>query len=246
MRPFIPDTKNPLPDNWRSVLRAWVSGTEVSKIGAGNMKVVEDAFMYRLVWALEAVRTRRQTLGWSADIVAGGGAAALETGVPQLMMSMLIRAGLPSRRAAMAAVESAQPSYTTPAEMRAWLESNEITAVTDEGNWPTPETAALWARFRREALSGGMGKWRIQTFDRLLDIPSSAPPHPGLYRVLANGDQHRTWLATPDYQMIAPFSKDVSDPQPSLVSARLAGGTRIARASRIGPASARWPRADRS
>lgn len=246
MRPFMPDTKNSLPDNWQSVLHAWVSGTEVSKIGAHNMKVVEDAFMYRLVWALEAVRTRRQTLGWSSDMPAGGGAAALETGVPQFMMSMLIRAGLPSRRAAIAAVESAQPAFTTPAEMRVWLESNEITALTDQGDWPTPETAALWARFRREALSGGLGKWRIQTFERLLDSPLSAPPQAGHYRVVAHGQQHRTWLATPDFQLVAPFRKDVIDPQPSLLSAKMAGGTRIAKATRIGRASARWPRADRS
>ena len=51
MRPFIPDMKNALPLNWKEVLYAWVSGADVEKIGAGNMKVVEDAFMYRLVWA---------------------------------------------------------------------------------------------------------------------------------------------------------------------------------------------------
>lgn len=62
--------------------------------------------------------------------MAGGGAAAVETGVPQFMMSMLIRAGLPSRRAAMAAIEDAEPVFVTPAEMRAWLESDEITAST--------------------------------------------------------------------------------------------------------------------
>lgn len=46
------------------------------------MRVVEDALTYRLVWALEAVRTRRVSLGWSPDMVAGGAAAAVETGVP--------------------------------------------------------------------------------------------------------------------------------------------------------------------
>ena len=96
MRPFIPDKKNALPRNWRAILKQWVSGAEVTVIGPQNMKVVEEAFTYRLVWALEAIRTRRMTLGWSPDRIAGGAAAALETGVPQFMMSMLIRAGLPS------------------------------------------------------------------------------------------------------------------------------------------------------
>ena len=84
-------------------------------------------------------------LGWSPDIIPGFGAASLETGVPRFMMSMLIRAGLPSRRAAMTAIEITNPVFVTPAEMRAWLGSDEITAFTDAGDWPTPDTAALWA-----------------------------------------------------------------------------------------------------
>src|SRR6185312_4971436 len=135
MRPFIPDKANTLPANWKAILRSWVSGEDVAKIGPQNMRAVEEAFIYRLVWALEAVRTRRMSLGWSPETVAGGAAAAVETGVPQFMMSMLIRAGLPSRRAAMAAIEGAKPVFVTPAEMRAWLESDEITAYTDAGDW---------------------------------------------------------------------------------------------------------------
>jgi len=150
MRPFQPD--NALPDNWRDILRQWVSGVPVSEIGPENMRVVEDAFTYRLVWALEAIRTRRMSLGWSPDIIAGGAAAVLETGVPRLMMAMLIRTGLPSRRAAIAAIEAANPIFATPADMRSWLESDEVAALTDQGDWPTADTAALWNRFRNEAL----------------------------------------------------------------------------------------------
>ena len=57
MRPFIPDKANALPANWKGILRSWVSGDDVAKIGPQNMRAVEEAFTYRLVWALEAVRT---------------------------------------------------------------------------------------------------------------------------------------------------------------------------------------------
>jgi len=67
------------------------------------------------------------SLGWSPEIIAGGAAATLETGVPHFMMAMLIRAGLPSRRAAMIAVRDGS-SFVTPAEMREWLVGNAITA----------------------------------------------------------------------------------------------------------------------
>ena len=56
-----PDKKNALPANWKVILRAWISGDAVEKIGPQNMRAVEEAFTYRLVWALEAVRTRRMS-----------------------------------------------------------------------------------------------------------------------------------------------------------------------------------------
>jgi hypothetical protein len=242
MRPFIPDKANALPANWKAILRSWVSGNEVSKIGPQNMRAVEEAFTYRLVWALEAVRTRRMSLGWSPETVAGGAAAAVETGVPQFMMAMLIRAGLPSRRAAMAAIEDAEPVFVTPAEMRAWLESDEITAYTDAGDWPTPDTAALWARFRTEALSGGIQKWSVENYKRLLDV-AAAPP-PGLYRIVTDEGDGRTWLTAPDYRRVAAFRKPAVDPKPSLFSGRLLGNTRLVEALRIGRGKLRWPQAD--
>lgn len=242
IRPFIPDKAKALPANWKVILRSWVSGEDVAKIGPQNMRAVEEAFTYRLVWALEAVRTRRMSLGWSPDTVAGGAAGSVETGVPQFMMAMLIRAGLPSRRAAMAAIEDAKPIFVTPPEMRAWLESDEITAYTDAGDWPTPDTAALWARFRTEALSGGIQKWSVEHYKRLLDI-ATAPPA-GLYRVVTDEGDGRTWLTTPDYQRIAAFKKSAVDPKPSLFSGRLPGNTRLVEALRIGRGKLRWPTAD--
>lgn len=242
MRPFIPEKANALPTNWKAILRSWVYGEDVATIGPQNMRAVEEAFTYRLVWALEAVRTRRMSLGWSPDTVAGGAAAAVETGVPQFMMSMLIRAGLPSRRAAIAAIEDAKPVFVTPAEMRAWLESDEVTAYTDAGDWPTPETAALWARFRTEALSGGIQKWSIRRYKRLLD--SAAAPPAGLYRIVTDEGDGRTWLVTPDYQRVAAFKKPAVDPKPSLFSGRLPGNTRLVEASRVGRGKMGWPTAD--
>lgn len=58
--PFIPD--KPLPGNWKAILKQWVSGVETTVIGPSNMRAIEDAFMYRLVWAHEAIRTRRVAL----------------------------------------------------------------------------------------------------------------------------------------------------------------------------------------
>jgi len=242
MRPFIPNKTNALPEDWKDILRSWVSGDDIAEIGPQNMKAVEEAFTYRFVWALEAVRTRRVSLGWSPELVAGGAAAALETGVPQFMMAMLIRAGLPSRRAAIAAIEDSEPDFVTPAEMRDWLESDEITAHTNAGDWPTPDTAALWARFRTEALSGGIQEWSVERYER--HIETTDPPQAGLYRITTDEGDGRTWLMTADYQQVAPFSSPAVDTKPSLFSGRVQGGTTAVTATRIGPGKLQWPRSD--
>lgn len=243
LRPFVPDKRNPLPGNWKTILRQWISGADVSEIGPNNMKVVEDAFMYRLVWALEAIRMRRVGLGWSPDIIAGGGAATLETGVPQFMMAMLIRAGLPSRRAAMIAIDRTNPVFTTTVEMKNWLESTKITDYTNQGDWPTPEAASLWVRFRDEALNGGIQKWQITSYKRRLDLSGEmdTPPE-GFYRILPNADKDgRTWLSTPDYKLIAPFETAAGAPKPSLFSGYISGGAKVVNALRVGSGRARWP-----
>ena len=239
IRPFIPDK---LPANWKAVLRIWVSGEEISKIDPQYMRAVEDAFTYRLVWALEAVRTRRMSHGWSPETVAGGAAATLETGVPRYVMAMLIRAGLPSRRAAIAAIEHTQPIFVTPAEMRAWLESEEIATYTDRGDWPTPDTAGLWARFRTDALGGGTQQWSVERSSRLLDV-EAAPPA-GHYRVITDEGDGRTWLATPDYRPIASFKTPGVAPKPSLFSGRLSGTTTLVEALRVGHGKVRWRPSD--
>ena len=205
------------------------------------MRVVEDAFTYRLVWALEALRTRRATLGWAPDMIAGGGAASLETGVPQFMMSMLIRAGLPSRQAAITAIREGEALFVDGAGMKDWLESNKIAAFTDAGNWPTPETAALWKRFRDDVLSGGIQKWRAQNSKRALDLGggSTRPPN-GIYRVEIDEPQGDVWVCTPDYRRLVRLRTRVRDPKPSYYGARFVEGDNRAQIQRLGRDWATW------
>ena len=62
IRPFVPTPA--LHAGWEGTLRSWVSGDEVAAIGGDRMKTVEEAFAYRLVWGLEALRTWRVSMGW--------------------------------------------------------------------------------------------------------------------------------------------------------------------------------------
>lgn len=126
--------------------------------------------------------------------------------------------------------------------MRTWLESKEIAACADAGDWPTPHTALLWQRFQTEVLSGGREKWTIERYKRMLDI-ETAPPA-GLYRIVTEEGDGRTWLATPDYQPVTTFKMPVLKPKPSLFCGRLHGETRIVEVLRFGSGNLFWPQAD--
>lgn len=242
IRPFVPDKKNTLPANWAEILEEWVSGTGVDVIGPENMRIIEDAFAYRLVWALEALRTRRVTLGWSSEIVSGGGAASVETGVPQLMMSMLIRAGLPSRRAAMAAIRTTGAVFVTIAGMREWLASEEIQDLTNAEGFPTPETAVLWQRFRDEMLSGAQQKWSVGSGARALSLRAADKAlAAGIYRIEIDAPDGEAWLTSPDFRRVAKFKTRVQGTWHGLLAARLKDGQRSAQIERFGPGKVKWP-----
>ncbi len=242
IRPFVPDKKNALPADWEVLLQRWVSGMEVDVIGPENMRIIEDAFAYRLVWALEALRTRRVTMGWSGDIISGSAAASLETGVPQFMMSMLIRAGLPSRRAAMAAIRGTTPEFFSVSDMRAWLASEKIAELTEAGGFPTPESAVLWQRFREDMMGAAQEKWRVRSWERVMEIGTTAKQPPaGVYRVEFDDRGGEAWLTTPDYRRVAKFKTTVTGSRRGLFAARIAPGERMATVERFGPGTVTWP-----
>ena len=239
--PFVPDKKNKLPDDWESLLTVWVAGTDVSVIGSTKMHIVEDAFCYRLVWALEALRVRRLMLGWSPELIPGGAAASLETGVPQFMMSLLIRSGLPSRRAAMAAINQGDAAFVDLAGMRHWIRSDEIAELTETGEWPTQDTAELWVTFRNDMLQASTPKWRTSCDSIGLDLDSDVDKPPsGMYRIEVDENTHDVWLCTPDHQPVVQLKSRLRDSKGGLYAAEISSDTDKAQVRRIGPGRPIW------
>jgi hypothetical protein len=240
IRPFVPDEE--LPQEWRALLKKWISGIDVEVIGPDNMRVIEEAFAYRLVWGLEAIRMRRAVLGGSSDLLEGVAAASLQTGLPSISMSMLVRAGLPSRRAAIAAIENGNPQFIDLAGMMTWLQSDKIAALTDEGEWPTPETAELWAQFRNDMLSGQIQKWTIDDWSRDVDARSyrMEPELDQTYRVVASRRRDTVWICTPDFKRVVKVAGSIRMPQPSLLLARFERDSKQVSIHRAGRGNARW------
>jgi len=243
VRPFAPD--NALPDDWRDILSAWLAGVPVRDIGPDNMRFIEDAFAYRLVWALEALRMRRVALGWEPEFIAGGAASCLEAGLPRFVMAMLVRAGLPSRAAALAAVDELNPVFLDSAGLVAWLESNEVAALTDSGDWPTADTVDIWIQFRTEMLRGVSQRWHVKEWPRNVDRGTyELDPIPGQpYRVEIDDEDRSVWICTPAFQRVVMLRRTMTDRKPSVLSARFEEGSNQAIVRRLGRSRPVWSEA---
>lgn len=154
--PFAPD---PLPANWRDILRAWLLGQPLAALGAAQasetLQFVEGGLVYRLPWAMEAIRVRAAANGDMVGIFdlplehheLGAAVPAVETGTLNRSASILIQAGFNSRLAAIKAVTDTAATFTTAQELRQWLNSEAVIAWSALPDWPTAETKAIWMEF---------------------------------------------------------------------------------------------------
>jgi hypothetical protein len=238
IRPFTPEES--FPDKWMKILASWLGGEPIEIIGTENMRFLEDAFAYRLVWAIEALRVRREALGWESDIITGCAAACIEAGVPRFVSAMLIRAGLPSRIAAIVAIDELNPAFVDNGGMLEWLRSDEVSELTETGKWPTPETAEIWQQFVRDAAGEGGTNWTVNEWKRSY---SSTPIgiHPdasATYRIEVEGES--AWVCTPDFQRLARLQRALLDSGPAVLSARYQAEPAPVIVRRVGRGVAKW------
>lgn len=238
IRPFAPE--DPLPSNWRDLLGAWIRGEDVAMIGRDNMRVVDDAFVYRLVWAIEAIRMNRRANGGESELLEGAAAAAcLETGLPSNTMAMLVRAGLPSRVAAKAAIEQLQPVFVTRTQMNDWLQSPQVAELDMNHAWPTADTSVIWQRFRREALASATEKWVSQEWNMSLTHSAHAlPPFPA--RIEVDPSSGAVSVATPDFRTLVGIRYRLHHHSPSLFEVEFSLDGSKAHIRRVGRDAAQW------
>ena len=211
LSPFKPDKEK--PTNWESILEKWILGTSIAGFEPEELQFIEEALVYKLVWAIEAIRLKKidheKMSGTTADGGGGEAAASLETGVPNYSMSMLIRSGFSSRIGAKIAIEQTGAKFMTFNKMKEWLFSGVVESLSENVEWPTPESAELWSTFRNNFLNSDRKKWTIEEDELTLNIPDNLNNlKSGFYRIESvDNSSTEISLVTPDFTEIATVSQ---------------------------------------
>ncbi|WP_271311562.1 DEAD/DEAH box helicase [Yersinia intermedia] len=176
--PFMPD---PLPGDWRGILRSWLLGEPMTNVAntqaSETLQFVENGLVYRLPWAMEAIRVRATANGdligdtdtTLADYELGFAVAAVETGTLSRSSSLLIQAGFSSRLAAIKVVTDTTADFQSGQELRRWLNSEEVISHTDNHDWPTPETRVMWLEFLDSLSPKGSQVWSRHRYTGMVD-----------------------------------------------------------------------------
>lgn len=166
--PFVPD---PLPANWRDILHAWLLGQPLAAIASGQesdtLQFIEGGLVYRLPWAMEAIRVRAAANGDTVgeldlmleDHELGLAVPTVETGTLNRSASILIQAGFNSRLAAIKAVADTGATFQTGQELRQWLNSAVVATWDAQPDWPTAETKTMWTEFMLSVTPRGNRTW---------------------------------------------------------------------------------------
>lgn len=185
---FHPFTPDPMPDNWRDILRVWLLGLPLAGLATGQesetLRFIEGGLVYRLPWAMEAVRVRAAANGDMIDDIPLGdyelrlAVPAVETGTLNRSASILIQAGFSSRLAAIKAVTDTNATFHGGHELRQWLNSAAVAAMNAQPDWPTAETKAMWIEFAESFIPRESHTWAERRY--LAKVAwSGDPPPPG-------------------------------------------------------------------
>ena len=173
-----------------------------------SVQFIEQAFVYNLPWAMEAVRVRAEAHEdlfsdevKLSDYPRAHAVAALETGTLVVAAAILIQAGFGSRLAAIQAVTSTGANFDSMRGLMAWLASEEVQALSAAPNWPTPESHALWLDFHGPGGAQAVQAWAATEYTSPITW-QGVPMPPGTPLRLGGGPGKERSVFTADFREV--------------------------------------------
>jgi hypothetical protein len=229
-----------LPANWKDALQAWMRGRPAAEVigicDDDGVDLLQEALTYRLPWAMEAVRVHAVAVGQEgSDELHGLAALAVEAGSANRSVITLLRSGLSSREAAIAAVTTTGASFDDRGGMLFWLGSDEVAVRSTEDDWPTKQSRHAWLQFYEGETKRDRRKWTRET-QRLRVEWSQDAPIPGTHVVLEpNAGGVGGLVLSPDFVQMGVVKSSLRRPRCDIVGARVSDRPRTITIEYFGP-----------
>lgn len=228
IEPFASDD---LPADWHLILRAWLLGETIASLSEGRedevLQFVEQALVYRLPWAMEAVRVRAIANGELLEsgytmeaFELGVAVAAVETGTLNRSASVLMHAGFSSRIGAITAVSETGTNFTTMRELRRWLRSDKVARRLDDPEWPTVQSHGLWLQFVEGQAPVRRSTWSKHNYSLKVLWDDVVPNCNTPIRLLAK--KHSTFVLSGDFSRLGILASPINLNHVGLVLASVA------------------------
>lgn len=180
------------PKNWTAVLTKWVTGTAFGEIldGLGvreeqrTQSFIQDGVVFKLVWAVEAVRVQAATSGHArAEELGDGPMLVLTHGVPTVQAALLCQTGYASRTGAIWVTGQLPAAFTDLDGLRAWVRENEPSLSRDDF-WESADHRLLWGHLSTPNVGGHPRKWSWRTMTVVPGWRVKAPPAGSFVRLV--------------------------------------------------------------
>lgn len=238
VEPFVPE---PFPDEWREVMELWLRGRPLTDSTINRtddvLRFVENGLVYKLPWAVDAVRVRAIANGDivdadSGDLTVDGFETGLivpclETGTLNPCAARLMQSGFTSRLGAIRAVTDTNADFADPHQLKEWLRSPDVVILSEDQSWPTPESHRLWLAFIDRHAPDSSSTWSLQRGDFLANWRGPDPPAVGEVVRLRFTDDGEGAVLSPSFRELGMLGTRLKRRPAGLFDARVDGTASI-------------------
>lgn len=234
----MPFGKTERPSEWKEVLRGWIADVPVSQLiqlyGDDVTDFIQDGLVYRLVWAIEAVRVHGIAQEKIESDGIGIAGLALTYGASTITSCFLLDAGFPSRVMATKLLLSFPANFENRREFRKWME--EVIGNLKPGTfWIDEGSRRLWMEFLSRWGARRGNRWRKVSHKLEVEWASEPPSDEVDLRIVHDAARNATFVFSADLTLLGKLSEAFPEISKCHARAAVSGDQNIIKVRLFGP-----------